>query len=197
VPVADFGNNVRYFHAVDFNIRGQLKGLTVRGSTSTGRQVTDTCDLIVDNPSRRNCHTALPFQTTLSAMAAYTVPKVRVQASGVLHSNAGTLVSANLVVPSATIQQTLGRPLAGGTANVTINLLDPGQMYRDRVTLLDLRFAKLIDIGRKRINVGLDIFNALNADVVLNSNNTYGTAWLTPTAVQSARQLQASMRFDF
>jgi len=70
-------------------------------------------------------------------------------------------------------------------------------MYRDRVTLLDLRFAKLIDLGHKRLNVGLDIFNALNSDVVLNSNNTYGTAWLTPTAVQSARQLQASMRFDF
>jgi hypothetical protein len=197
VPVQDFGRNVRYFHAFDFNVRGQLKSLTVRGSSSTGRQVTDTCDLIVDNPSRRDCHAALPFQTTFSGMAAYTVPKVRVQASGVLHSTPGSQILANLVVPSATIAPSLGRPLAGGAANVTINLLSPGQLYRDRVTLLDLRFAKLLDLGHKRLNIGLDIFNVFNSDVVLNSNNTYGAAWQTPTSVQSARQLQASMRFDF
>jgi hypothetical protein len=45
--------------------------------------------------------------------------------------------------------------------------------------------------------VGLDIFNALNTNVVLNSNNTYGTAWLTPTSVQVARQMQLSAKFDF
>ena len=43
------------------------------------------------------------------------------------------------------VAQTLGRPLAGGTANVTINLLGPGEMYRDRINLLDLRFAKLVE----------------------------------------------------
>jgi hypothetical protein len=47
------------------------------------------------------------------------------------------------------------------------------------------------------MNVGLDIFNALNTDVVVNSNNTFGTSWLTPTVVQQARQLQGSLRFDF
>jgi hypothetical protein len=92
----------------------------------------------------------------------------------------------------------LGRPLAGGTANVTINLINPGEMYRDRVNLLDLRFAKLFDLGtNKRLNVGLDIFNVFNSNVILNSNNTYGAAWLTPTAVQTSRQLQGSVRFDF
>ena len=98
---------------------------------------------------------------------------------------------------SAEVAQTLGRPLAGGTANVTINLLDPGEMYRDRINLLDLRFAKLVEFGRRRLNVGLDIFNAFNSNVVLNSNNTYGTSWLTPTPVQPARQLQGSVRLDF
>jgi hypothetical protein len=128
---------------------------------------------------------------------SYTVPKLRIQTSGVYRSSPGSLISANLVVPSATVAQTLGRPLAGGTANVTINLLDPGQMYRDRINLIDLRFAKLFDLHSKRINVGLDIFNALNSSVVLNSNNTFGGAWLTPTSVQGSRQLQGSVRFDF
>jgi hypothetical protein len=197
VPSSDFGKNMRYFHAVDVNMRGEVHGVTMRVGTSTGRQVTDTCDLAIDNPSRRNCHVALPFKTSFSALGAYTVPKVRVQASASLHSTPGSQIAANLVVPSATVAQTLGRPLAGGTANVTINLLNPGEMYRDTVTLLDLRFAKLLGVGSKRINVGLDMFNILNSSVVLNSNNTFGSAWLTPTSVQSARQLQASVRLDF
>ena len=81
--------------------------------------------------------------------------------------------------------------------DVTINLLDPGQMYRDRINLADFRVAKLLRFGNRRLNVGLDVFNALNSNVVLNSNNTYGTAWLTPTSVQVARQMQVSAKFDF
>ena len=54
-----------------------------------------------------------------------------------------------------------------------------------------------MQIGNRRLNFGLDVFNAFNSDVVLNSNNTYGTSWLTPTSVQTARQLQASVRLDF
>src|SRR6185503_156921 len=166
-------------------------------STTTGRQLTDTCDLIFDSPSLRNCHTALPFLTTLTGLAAYTLPKVDVQVSGVFRSSPGSQISANLVYTSAQVAQTLGRPLSGGTANVTINLLDPGQKYRDRINLVDVRFAKVIKFGQRRLNVGVDVFNALNSNVVLNSNNTYGTAWLTPTSVQTARQMQLTAKFDF
>ena len=159
--------------------------------------MTDTCELIFDSPSLRNCHVALPFQTTFSGLVAYTLPKVDVQASAVIRSSPGSQISANLVYTSAQVAQTLGRSLSGGAANVTVNLLDPGQLYRDRINLVDLRFAKVIRLGTRRLNVGVDIFNALNSSVVLNSNNTYGTAWLTPTSVQVARQMQLSAKFDF
>jgi hypothetical protein len=197
VFASDFGEDIRYFHAVDANVRGEWRGVTVRLSTTTGRQVTDTCEVIFDSPSRRDCHVALPFQMTVSTLAAYTIPRVGVLTSAVVRSSPGSQISANLVVPSATVARTLGRPLAGGTANVTVNLLHPGEMYRDRINLLDLRFAKLLQIGGRRVNAGIDIFNAFNSAVVLNSNNTFGAAWLTPTAVQNARQLQASVRLDF
>jgi hypothetical protein len=198
VPAADFGNNVRYYHAVDLNIRGQMPwGLTMRASTTTGRQVTDTCELIYDSPSQRNCHVALPFQTTFSGLIGYIVPRIDVQASAVYRTAPGSQLSANVVVSSATVAQTLGRPLSGGAANVTVNLLNPGQMYRDRVNQLDLRFGKNLAVAGKKLNVGLDVFNALNSSAVLNSNNTFGAAWQTPTSIQQARQLQASARLDF
>jgi len=172
-------------------------GLTMRASTTTGRQVTDTCELIYDSPSQRNCHVALPFQTTFSGLVGYTVPKIALQTSAVFRTAPGTQISANQVVPSATVAQTLGRPLSGGAANVTINLVNPGDLYRDRVNQLDLRFGRTFTVARKKLNVGLDMFNALNASAVLNSNNTYGAAWQTPTSIQQARQLQVSARFDF
>ena len=197
VFTSNFGKDVRYFHAVDANVRGQLRNVTMRLATSTGRQVTDTCELIYDSPSLRNCHVALPFQMNLSGLVAYNLPKIDVQISGVVRSSPGSQIAANLVYTSAQVAQTLGRPLAGGTANVTINLLNPDQMYRDRINLLDLRFAKTLRFGEKRVNVGVDIFNAFNSNVVLNSNNTYGAAWLTPTSVQVARQMQLSAKFDF
>ncbi len=197
VPASDFGKFVRYFDAFDVNARGETHGVTMRVATSTGRQVTDNCELTIDNPSQRNCRVALPFQMAGSAMVAYTIPKIRVLTSGVFTSRPGSQIAANYVVSSAVVAQTLGRPLAGGTANVTINVLNPGQMYRDRINLLDLRIAKLVDLGRRRLNFGLDVFNAFNSDVVLNSNNTYGASWLTPTQVQTARQLQFSVRLDF
>jgi hypothetical protein len=197
VYATNFGKDVRYFHAVDLNLRGRLRGVTVRVATTTGRQVTDTCELIYDSPSLRNCHVALPFQMTFSGLASYNVPKVDIEISGVFRSSPGSQILANVVYTSAQVAPSLGRPLSGGTANVTVNVVDPGQMYRDRINLADFRVAKTFQFSGKRLNVGLDVFNAFNTNVVLNSNNTYGAAWLTPTSVQVARQMQVSAKFDF
>lgn len=198
VPTSDFGKRTRYYHAVDLNIRGELRGVTLRAGTTTGRQVADTCEIIYDSPGQRDCHVAYPFLTTFSGLAAYVIPKIELQVSGVFRSAPGTEIQANRVYTNAEVAPSLGRPLPGNQANVTINLLTSGQMYRDRINLADLRVAKLMRLGgSRRLNVGLDIFNAFNTNVVLNSNNTYGPAWLTPTAVQQARQMQVSAKFDF
>ena len=74
-----------------------------------------------------------PFQTQIKGLASYKVPKLAVQVSATVQSTPGSEISANLVVPTAVVAQTLGRPLAGSQQNVTVNLLERGQMYRDRV----------------------------------------------------------------
>jgi hypothetical protein len=100
-------------------------------------------------------------------------------------------------VPSTVVAQTLGRPLSGGQSSVTINLLEPNQMFRDRINEIDLHIGKLIRAGRSKTNIGIDIFNLTNSDVVLNSNTPYGSAWLTPTLVMPARFAKVSVQFDF
>ena len=195
---SNFGDRLQYWHGVDVNVRARpLNGLTLQGGTSTGREVTDECDMIVDNPSRRNCRVVDPFQTEIKGLATYTIPRLDVQVGGTLQSRTGSDIAANLVVPSAVVAQTLGRPLSGGAANVTVNLFDPGQMFRDRITQLDIHVGKVLRFGRTRTNVGVDVFNATNSSVVQNSNTTFGANWLRPTLVMPARFVKVSMQLEF
>jgi hypothetical protein len=159
--------------------------------------VSDECDLVIDNPSRRNCRVTLPFQTQIKGLASYIIPKIDVQVSGTVQSQPGSEIAANWNVPSAVVAETLGRPLAGGVANVTINLLNPGEMYRDRLTEVDFRVGKIIRFGRARADVGLDVYNLFNSSVVQNSITTYGPTWLRPTLVMPARFAKVGVQFDF
>jgi hypothetical protein len=194
----NFGEASRYWHGVDVQVSARMRGgLTVQGGTSTGRDVEDTCAFIVDNPSRRNCHVSYPFQTDLRGLATYTVPKVDVQVSGTFQSRSGPELSANWNVPTALVQQTLGRPLSGSRANVSVDVLDPGELYGDRINQVDLRFAKLLRFGRVRTNVGLDVYNVTNSSVPLGYVSTYGASWLRPSSILDARFVKVSGQIDF
>jgi hypothetical protein len=194
----NYGKATNYWQGVDVHVNARMRnGLTLQGGTSTGRRVTDNCDVIIDNPSLRNCRAVYPFLTDIRGLAVYTVPKIDVQVSGTLQSRPGPEILANWVVPSAVVAQTLGRPLAGNAANVTVNLLDPGQMYADRITQVDFRVAKLLRFGRTRTNVGLDIYNLTNSNVPLTYNNTYGATWQRPNSILDARFVKLSAQFDF
>jgi len=106
-------------------------------------------------------------------------------------------------VSSAVVAQTLGRPLSGNAANVTINLLKPGEMFSDRVNELDLRFGKLLKVGTTRLNLALDLLNALNLSTILVPNQAFipGGAWLAPTGTQTpvmtARTAKITVQYDF
>jgi hypothetical protein len=181
---------------LNFNVRPR-SGLRFQGGTSTGRRVTDDCEITPDNPSRRFCRVVEPFQTQFRALGSYTIPRVDVLVSGTLQSNPGPSRSANMVVPSSVVQQTLGRPLAGGANNVTINLVAPWEVRGERVNQLDFRVAKVLRFGGTRTMVSLDLYNALNANPILNQIQTYGSAWLNPTSVMDARFIRIGAQLDF
>ena len=69
--------------------------------------------------------------------------------------------------------------LAGTFANnvsPTVNLVQPGTLYGDRVNELDFKFAKIFRIHGTRLNAGLEIYNALNANATLTYNQTFNPA---------------------
>ena len=62
-----------------------------------------------------------------------------------------------------------------------------------------MRIAKILRFGTTRTQVGVDIFNLLNADTVTNYNFGFvpGGSWLTPTAIIPARYARITVQVDF
>ena len=87
----------------------------------------------------------------------------------------GPEIQANFVATNAIVAPSLGRNLAGNTQNVSVNLVEPGTMYGERLNQLDLRVGKMVQFGKLRATVNLDLYNALNVDTVLMMNNAYAT----------------------
>src|SRR5262249_45260361 len=145
------------------------------------------------------CHTATGFLTQIKGLGSYTVPRLDVQVSATFQSLPGQQLAANYVVSSAVVAQSLGRPLSNNAANVTVNLVTPGQLYGDRINQVDFRIAKLLKYKRTRINVGLDLYNALNSAAVQTYNQAFvpGGAWLTPTLVLPSRFAKIGAQVDF
>jgi hypothetical protein len=105
-------------------------------------------------------------------------------------------IAANFNAPSATVAPSLGRPLSGNAANVTVNLVEPGTMYGERANQLDLQFGKTLRFGGTRAVLSVDLYNALNADAVITQNNS-NAAWQRPQAILQARFAKFGVQVDF
>jgi len=220
---------------VDINLAARaIKGLTFQGGTSTGQTVQDICSATNAVPDflqasvplaigvtvpglvplngvqsgmapGQYCHLASGYLTQFRGLGNYEVPKIDVEVSATFQSKPGQQLAANYNMPAAQVAQFLGRAPSGGVANVTVNLVEPGTLYGDRVNQLDLRFTKLLKFGRTRTRISLDMYNSLNSAPVLTYNNTFNPnvaagatgAWLTPTSVLSARVMKIGASMDF
>jgi hypothetical protein len=75
---------------------------------------------------------------------------------------AGPPITANYVATNAEIKPSLGRDLAAGpAATVSIPLIPANTMFGARVSELDLRFTKNVNVGVVRLTASVDLYNAL------------------------------------
>jgi hypothetical protein len=152
------------------------------------------------SPTNPWCNTTTGLVTRYTGLGSYTISKVDVLLSGTFRSDQGSALAANWVVSNAIVQSSLGRPLSNNAPNVTVNLIEPGTLYGDRINEVDLRLAKILKFGRTRTNVGFDIYNIMNTAPVLSYNLAYSpttTTWLTPTGVLQPRFWKFSVQVDF
>jgi len=215
--------------SVSSRLRGSL---FVQAGTSTGRGVNDTCDVwqgrfgrsmsptagiviaqgIIDGEP--SCDYAEPWLTQARAIVSYTVPKADVLVSGIFRSqpNAqpgnltvgtnGASRTANYQMTPAQFLAATGVPLRAGLATQSVDLLLPGAVYGDRINNTDLRVAKVLRFGGKRLNIGVDLYNLFNANTATTYESVFdvataGARWLQPTAVLTPRATRFNLQFDF
>ena len=219
---SDYGEVTTYWQGLDLSVNARtVGGLTVQGGFTTGAGTRDICDITAALPELlvaggasqpiSSCHVEEPWLWNWRGLVNYVVPKIDVQVSGILRSQAnisptndpgsnGASAAANYIVSNAAVQAALGRPLAGSAQNVTLNLALPGEAYPERLNTVDMRFAKIIRFGRTRSNIGIDLYNMFNANTGTGFNQVFGAdgaAWLRPTSILNPRFVRFNATIDF
>ena len=220
---SDYGDWNAHWRGVDVTVNARLAGgLTIQGGTTTGAGVRDNCAVIAKLPElltvvgvaqqTTSCAVNEPFLTTLRGLVAYTIPKVDVSVSSSFRSQAniqpdaggvavatnGASLNANTNVPAANVPG----GLAFGSPFQSVNLVLPGQQYGERINGIDLRFGKIIRLGRTRTNIALDLYNLLNKNTGTAYQQGYdfasnGAAWIRPTTVLNPRFVRFNVTVDF
>jgi hypothetical protein len=203
----NYGKQIDHWNGMDLTVNARIRaGMTVQGGISTGRRVTDSCDIVDDVPESAlltgpYCLQEENFLTDGKLVWTYAIPKIGVSVSGLFISRPGPAVSANRVVPNAEIAPSLGRSLSNNAPNATINMVYPGTLFGDRRNQLDLRFTKPLRIGGTRLGVNFELYNAFNTNAVLTENPTYSNAsvsgWRVPTSIVPPRFVKFSVQMDF
>jgi len=183
-------------------------GFRVSGGTSTGRTQRNTCfagggiaDGDVPSVKAREgddpaCVINNPFQTNVRANASYTIPWVDVLVGVVYQSRPGGAIAANWLVPfSAAVWEpsSAARATSAGffgqgvapTATTSVNLLDNGDLYGERISLWDLNLQKNIRVAGKRFNFGVQVYNLFNSDAATAYDQTF-TATRLPNGTWQA-----------
>jgi hypothetical protein len=207
----NYGNQYSIYNGLELSINARLRnGLQLQAGSSTGSQVTDNCEVRAQLPEIQiptvattaqspNCHNAPGITTRATAAGSYTIPRIDVLLSGTFQSSPGAVLGANYTVSNAIVQQSLGRPLSNNATNVLVDLLQPGQVWGERVNQLDFRVGKVLRFGRQRGVISADLFNALNSDAILTYNQAYNPTgtWLVPLTVLTARSTKITIQWDF
>jgi hypothetical protein len=217
-----YGRWYQYFNGLDATLNLRAGGFTFTGGTSTGQTVADNCEVrarlpelatttagasplgpglgnSIVSPASPYCHVAYGIQTQFRGLASYELPGIGAQLAATLQSKPGAMLAANYAVPNAVVASSLGRNLSGNEPNVTVNLIEPGTRYGDRINELDVRVAKTLRHGRSRTMLALDIYNALNSSAGLTYNNAFvpTAAWPRPNTILTARFLRFTVETEF
>jgi hypothetical protein len=223
---SNYGEQYQRSHSVVFNLSARPRnGLVFQGGFNFGKGVSDVCAVRNQIPELNGqatiwgnaggvgvgttfttinatnpwCHVDTAWVSRFTGLGSWTLPKIDVQIAGTFRSDQGGPLAALYNVPNSVIQPILGRPLSNNAPNVTVNLIQPGTLYGDRVNEIDLRFAKILRVGPTRTNVGFDVYNIINTAAILTYNQNYNPTgnWLVPTAVLQPRFLKFSATIDF
>jgi len=165
------------------------------------------------------CHRESGWKTNLKGLVTYTVPKIDVLLSGTFRSlpypgnefpsvqsqSLGATVTGLFLGIPGVDSTNLGRPLASGIPVEFLQIVEPGKLYGDRLSSVDLRFGKILRYGNSRTMINFDVYNLVNSNTTEVFQRTYSppttgtprSTYLDPLQIMSARFFKISAQFDF
>jgi hypothetical protein len=204
-----YGKQTNHYSGIDGTVNARLPHrITVMGGVSSGTMTannlpnvlsgtinsTTNC-FVVDSPQQLHyCDQSLRWQTQYKALATIGLP-LNFNASLTFQSNPGPLLLAKLTVTSDQVRASLGRSLSSGLA--TIDLIQPGTVFGDRMSQLDVKLTKGLRVRGVDIRGDITVYNLLNDDTPLQYNTTYGPAWRVPTFILPARLAALAVQVSF
>jgi hypothetical protein len=167
------------------------RGGNMFGGWSADRLITVACSGNDPNTFRYcdQSQYGIPFRHDFKFAGSYPLP-FDMQVGATLQSYAGLPLAVNWAVPSSLFP-------GGRTQAVTVNLVPPGGKYLNRWNQLDLSVRRVFRFGKARLDGALDIFNALNSNVVLTENQNFGSTLGQPQAILQGRLLRVSSQIKF
>jgi hypothetical protein len=161
----------------------------------TGNAINNSGQTATGFPSRLYCKVTPPFSGDWKALVSYPV-KWGINISATWQNRLGPQILARQTLTSAQVAPALGRGLSSGSTT-TVNLIQPGTQYSDRLNQIDLRIAKSVKVGGGRIQGTISAFNLLNGNSPLTLNYQYGPSWLTPTGITQGRLVKFGVQIDY
>jgi hypothetical protein len=205
---SNFGDQTEVYNGVDLGITGRFgDGGMVRGGFNYGRTVFDFCDVMTKGPqiefevagvagSRSDkdfCRQVNGNQSQIKFASSYPLPFWGIELSGTYQNLPGVEVAATLEYDSE--DTTIGRDLNDG--DIEVALMKPYSEWGERISQLDIRLGKRVDVGGASIRFRGDVYNLFNSAVVLAENSDYGDNWRDPSAILGGRLLKFGILIEY
>ena len=204
-----FGESVYNNHFFNVTIDGRMgNGVTLGGGFDTGKSTQDKC-FVVDSPEQLlDCKVEFPFeaQTQFKLFGAVPLP-ADFLVSFAYQNLSGADYGARRFYSNAEIETSLGRPLSGGLRGKNIEIVTPCissqttarlcELVGDRISRLDFRMTKIINVDRFRFQINLDAYNLMNTSDVRSINNAFGPRFGFANTIIDPRLLQLGGQISF
>jgi hypothetical protein len=199
--------NRNYYNGLELSLQARLpNGGTIFGGWTAHQHVQDTCgltsnpngvfqeDLIRDDEDilrgGQFCDQSalgMPFRNDFKLFGAYPLPG-DFQFSGSIQAYSGAERELRWTIPASYYpdgQRTIGSP---------IQLFAPGTNYFDYWTQVDIAIRKIFRFGGLESSVQADLYNLMNAAVVVDETESYGGSWGRPTRLLQGRLLRMAFQ---